>query len=195
MLPPEEPARRVAQPDDPPLFTREPKPDVQSVHWRGRDLMPLLGRLGREVDLGAGGPRRTLRLHNPGLPYGTTNTFWASIQVILPGEVATAHRHSASAFRFVMHGDGAWTTVDGESAYELLNARMAPEPTPQAPEFPPLPQTYDLPPLPEPERDGPSAAERIMANPAVKSFLRSAASAAGREISRSIFGTGRRRRR
>ncbi|NUZ06102.1 cupin domain-containing protein [Piscinibacter koreensis] len=105
---------RVAQPDDPPLFTREPKPDVQSLHWRGRDLMPLLERLGREVDLGAGGPRRTLRLHNPGLPYGTTNTFWASIQVILPGEVATAHRHSANAFRFVMQGDGAWTTVDGE---------------------------------------------------------------------------------
>ncbi|MBY6676277.1 MULTISPECIES: helicase HerA-like domain-containing protein [unclassified Rhodococcus (in: high G+C Gram-positive bacteria)] len=87
------------------------------------------------------------------------------------------------------------TTVDGESAYELLNARMAPEPTPQQPEFPPLPQTYDLPPLPAPEPEGPSAAERIMANPAVKSFLRSAASAAGREISRSIFGTGRRRRR
>lgn len=105
---------RVHQPDDPPLFTREPKPDMQSVHWRGSDLMPLLERLGREVDLGAGGPRRTLRLHNPGLEYGTTHTFWASIQVILPGEVATAHRHTASAFRFIMQGHGASTTVDGE---------------------------------------------------------------------------------
>ncbi len=105
---------RVSQPDDPPLFTREPEPDVQSVHWRGRDLMPLLDRLGREVDLGAGGPRRTLRLHNPGLAFGTTHTFWGSIQVILPGEVATAHRHSANAFRFIMHGQGSWTNVDGE---------------------------------------------------------------------------------
>ena len=105
---------RVHQSDDPPLFTREPRPDMRSMHWRGRDLMPLLDRLGREVDLGAGGPRRTLRLHNPGLPYGTTHTFWASIQVILPGEVATAHRHSANAFRFIMHGHGASTTVDGE---------------------------------------------------------------------------------
>lgn len=38
-------------------------------------------------------------------------------------------------------------------------------------------------------------AEQILGNSAVKSFLRSAASAAGREISRSIFGTGKRRRR
>ena len=37
-----------------------------------------------------------------------------------------------------------------------------------------------------------SAAERIMKNPAVKSFLRSAATVAGREISRSIFGTRKR---
>ncbi|CAN5639779.1 cupin domain-containing protein [soil metagenome] len=105
---------RVHQPDDPPLFTREPKPDVQTVHWRWADLEPLLSRLGSEVDLGASGPRRTIRLHNPGLSFGTTNTFWASIQVILPGEVATAHRHSASALRFIMQGSGATTTVDGE---------------------------------------------------------------------------------
>lgn len=105
---------RVAQPDDPPLFTLEPRPDVQSIHWRGRDLMPLLDRLGREVDLPSSGPRRTLRLHNPGLAYGTTHTFWASIQVILPGEVAAAHRHSANAFRFILRGHGSWTNVDGE---------------------------------------------------------------------------------
>jgi gentisate 1,2-dioxygenase len=105
---------RVHQPDDPPLFTREPRPDVRSIHWRGSDLLPLLERLGREVELGAGGPRRTLRLHNPGLAHGTTHTFWASIQVILPGEVATAHRHTANAFRFIMRGRGASTTVDGE---------------------------------------------------------------------------------
>lgn len=104
----------VAQPDDPPLFTREPQSSMRSVHWRWSDLEPLLDRIGREVDLDASGPRRTLRLQNPGLPYGTTHTFWASIQVILPGEVATAHRHTANAFRFIMHGAGAWTTVDGE---------------------------------------------------------------------------------
>ncbi|GAA5232448.1 cupin domain-containing protein [Verticiella sediminum] len=105
---------RVHQPDDPPLFTREPSSATQTVHWRWRDLEPLLERLGREIALGSAGMRRTLRLQNPGLPYGTTHTFWASIQVILPGEVAEAHRHTASAFRFIMKGGGATTTVDGE---------------------------------------------------------------------------------
>ncbi len=105
---------RVHQAGDPPFFTAEPRPAMQSVHWRWDDLAPLLERIGRDVDLAAGGPRRTLRLHNPGLPVGTTHTFWGSIQVILPGEVATAHRHSANALRFIMKGQGAWTTVEGE---------------------------------------------------------------------------------
>jgi gentisate 1,2-dioxygenase len=105
---------RVHQPDDPPLFTREPRSAMKPVHWRWKDLEPLLQRIGSEVDLDSAGPRRTLRLANPGLPYGTTHTFWASIQVILPGEVAGAHRHTASAFRFIMQGSGATTTVEGE---------------------------------------------------------------------------------
>ncbi|WP_068280161.1 helicase HerA-like domain-containing protein [Aldersonia kunmingensis] len=73
-------------------------------------------------------------------------------------------------------------SIDRESAYEMLTARIiAAEPEP-APE--PAPQSA-------PED---SAAEKIMGNPAVKSFLRSAASAAGREITRSLFGTRKRRR-
>ncbi|WP_208328662.1 cupin domain-containing protein [Paraburkholderia sp. BL6665CI2N2] len=84
------------------------------LHWRWNDLAPMLERVGAGLKLEAGGNRRTLRLTNPGLPYGTTPTFWASIQYILPGEVATAHRHTAHALRFIMHGHGAFTTVDGE---------------------------------------------------------------------------------
>ena len=105
---------RVHQPDDPPLFTREPKSSMQPLHWRWSDLEPLLERIGASLALEAKGNRRTLRLTNPGLPYGTTPTFWGSIQVILPGEVATAHRHTATALRFIMQGSGAFTTVDGE---------------------------------------------------------------------------------
>jgi gentisate 1,2-dioxygenase len=105
---------RVQQPDDPPLFTRTPQSAMQTVHWRCTDLEPLLERLGQQLTLEPGGNRRTLRLHNPGLPYGTTHTFWASIQVIMPGEVASNHRHTANAFRFIMKGAGATTTVNGE---------------------------------------------------------------------------------
>ncbi|MFD4183629.1 helicase HerA-like domain-containing protein [Rhodococcus sp. NPDC058514] len=84
-------------------------------------------------------------------------------------------------------------TIDRESAYEKLTASVSGAPNADGIELPPaLP---DLPDLPPPPPDEPSAVERIMENSAVKSFLRSAATVAGREISRSIFGTGRRRRR
>ena len=105
---------RVHQPDDPPLFTREPHSTMAPVHWRWSELEPLLERIGRDMDIGSGGQRRTLRLANPGLAAGTTPTFWGSIQVILPGEVAEAHRHTANALRFIMKGSGATTTVEGE---------------------------------------------------------------------------------
>jgi len=87
-------------------------------------------------------------------------------------------------------------TIDRESAYEKLTAKVvaAPDVDPTL-DIPPLQDLPDLPPPPPPVAEGPTVAEQILGNTAVKSFLRSAASAAGREISRSIFGTGRRRRR
>jgi gentisate 1,2-dioxygenase len=103
----------VHQPEDPPLFTREPVSAMQPCHWRAADIAELLEKIGANLKLEAGGNRRTLRLTNPGLPYGTTPTFWCSIQYILPGEIATAHRHEATALRFVMQGSGAETIVDG----------------------------------------------------------------------------------
>ncbi|WP_051481588.1 cupin domain-containing protein [Paraburkholderia nodosa] len=109
---------RVAQPTDGPLFTRTPHSSMQATHWKAADLARLLDKIGANLKLEAGGQRRTLRLANRGLPFGTTPTFWASIQVILPGEIATAHRHTASALRFIMKGRGADTIVNGER-YEM----------------------------------------------------------------------------
>lgn len=106
---------KIHQHDDPPLFTRVPEPSMVPMHWRWDELNGFLEELGRVLDLRPGGARRTLRLANPGLEYGTTPTFWASIQYILPGEVATAHRHTPAAFRFVMQGSGCTTTVNGEN--------------------------------------------------------------------------------
>ncbi|MFE7422301.1 helicase HerA-like domain-containing protein [Rhodococcus sp. NPDC057529] len=84
-------------------------------------------------------------------------------------------------------------TVDRESAYEKLTAKVAGAPAAEPGlDLPPLP---DLPPPAPAQAEGPNMAEQILGSSAVKSFLRSAASAAGREISRSIFGTGRRRTR
>lgn len=105
---------RVRDPNDEPTIAREPGSSMRAIQWRRDDIARLLHLVATEIGLEAGGDRRTLRLTNPGLPYGTTPTIWAGIQHILPGEIATAHRHSPHAFRFIMAGSGASTTVDGE---------------------------------------------------------------------------------
>jgi gentisate 1,2-dioxygenase len=43
-----------------------------------------------------------------------TQSLYAGLQLILPGETAPTHRHSASALRFIVEGTGAYTAVDGE---------------------------------------------------------------------------------
>jgi gentisate 1,2-dioxygenase len=60
--------------------------------------------------------RRVLMLENPGLrgKASVTNSLYAGIQLILPGDIAPAHRHTQSALRFVIEGHNAYTTVDGE---------------------------------------------------------------------------------
>ena len=60
--------------------------------------------------------RRVLILENPGLRGQSkiTTDLYAGVQLVLPGEVAPAHRHTQSALRFVLEGDGAHTAVNGE---------------------------------------------------------------------------------
>ncbi|TDP97883.1 helicase HerA-like domain-containing protein [Labedaea rhizosphaerae] len=77
-------------------------------------------------------------------------------------------------------------TVDRESAYELMAAKATPPPE-QKPELTPEQKQ------PEPEHDEPGFFEKALGNSAVKSFLRSTASALGREITRGLFGTRRKR--
>ncbi|GAA1310115.1 ATPase [Planotetraspora silvatica] len=79
------------------------------------------------------------------------------------------------------------TAIDRESAYEMLSARLA---------APASTDTYGAPPRePEPRRhEEKSVLEGVLGSSAFKSLTRSAASALGREITRSIFGTARRRR-
>ncbi len=90
-------------------------------------------------------------------------------------------------------------SFDRYSAYERLVAKLAPEPEPgpgSAPaEPPPVPGQFDLPPMPEPAEQEPGFLDKMMDSPAFKSAMRSAGTVIGREITRSIFGTGRRRSR
>ena len=57
-----------------------------------------------------------LVLENPGLRGQSkiTTSLYAGVQLVMPHEVAPAHRHSQSALRFVLEGKGAHTSVDGE---------------------------------------------------------------------------------
>ncbi|MGW3539284.1 helicase HerA-like domain-containing protein [Nocardia niigatensis] len=78
-------------------------------------------------------------------------------------------------------------TIDAESAYEILTAKIQATAQRQADEAAAKPSRSAK---PAPQED--SMAEKIVNNPAFKNFLRSAATVAGREISRSIFGTRKR---
>ena len=93
-----------------------PKPTATQPHlWRWRDIEPLLHESSDFLALHRGAERRVLRLRNPGVPERTAaHTLVVALQYLLPGEVAPAHRHSPSAIRFMLRGEGAYTTVDGE---------------------------------------------------------------------------------
>ena len=93
----------------------EPMPTATACLWKYSEMRPLLERSGRLVSA-ADAERRVAMLLNPGigrLPF-TTDTIYAGLQLILPGEVARAHKHTAFAMRFIIEGDVAYTGVGGE---------------------------------------------------------------------------------
>ena len=98
------------------LMPHHPTPRAVPYLWRWAELYPLAARSAELVPVGRGGERRAIGLGNPGLPGDpyATPTLWAAIQYLAPRENAPEHRHSQSAFRFVLEGDGVWTVVDGD---------------------------------------------------------------------------------
>ena len=85
--------------------------------------------------------------------------------------------------------------VDRESAYEMLNKRMEAAPAPEASD--PAAPAPAAPPAQKPAKapkQEPGMVEQVVGSSAFKSALRSAGTVIGREITRSIFGTSRRRR-
>jgi gentisate 1,2-dioxygenase len=100
------------------LIMKEPRPAAQPYLWNWAQMRPWLlesaGLISAEE-----AERRVLVLENPGLRGKSriTNSLYAGLQLIMPGEVAPAHRHSQSALRFVVDGHGAYTAVDGERVF------------------------------------------------------------------------------
>jgi len=99
------------------LVTPEPKTQMQPALWKFPEIEKLMLEAG-DVITAEEAERRVLVLENPGEPGKSriTNTLFAGIQLILPGEIADAHQHVASAIRFVLKGKGAYTAVEGEKA-------------------------------------------------------------------------------
>jgi gentisate 1,2-dioxygenase len=100
------------------LLTLTPQGKARPYLWRYADLRPHLLRAGELVSTQEA-ERRVLMLLNPGLEgaAATTPTLFAGMQLILPGEIARAHRHSPSAIRLIVEGHGAYTAVDGERCF------------------------------------------------------------------------------
>ncbi len=100
------------------LAPPEPTARAAPSKWAFDEVRAHLLEAGRLISAEEA-ERRVVVLANPGLPgkLQATDTLYAGLQLILPGEVAPPHRHSQSALRFVMEGQGAYTAVDGEKAW------------------------------------------------------------------------------
>jgi gentisate 1,2-dioxygenase len=116
--------RRIAQRHMTPLWElmsalvpeRPVSPCVPAI-WRYDEVRPWLMESGQLISA-AEAVRRVLILENPGLPGSSaiTQSLYAGLQLILPGEVAPSHRHTQSALRLIVEGSGAYTAVEGERA-------------------------------------------------------------------------------
>ena len=97
------------------LVPPEPRSPAVPALWRYAELREHVMEAGRVITAEEA-ERRVLILENPGLRGQSciTQSLYAGLQLILPGEVAPAHRHTQSALRLVLDGEGAYTAVDGE---------------------------------------------------------------------------------
>jgi gentisate 1,2-dioxygenase len=97
------------------LVPQRPATPCVPALWKYDEVRPFLMRAGEAITAEEA-VRRVLILENPALrgQSAITQSLYAGLQLILPGEVAPSHRHTQSALRFIVEGSGAYTAVDGE---------------------------------------------------------------------------------
>ena len=114
--------RRIAQANLTPLWElmsslvpQKPQSPCLPAIWRYQEVRPWLMESGRLISAKEA-VRRVLILENPGMRScsAITQSLFAGLQLILPGEVAPSHRHAQSALRLIVEGSGAFTAVEGE---------------------------------------------------------------------------------
>ncbi|NQV56734.1 MAG: cupin domain-containing protein [Rhodospirillales bacterium] len=93
------------------------EPQITSVPhiWKYDELRGILMESGDLISAQEA-QRRVLMLENPAFQdqCKATETLFTGLQLILPGEIAPAHRHTPNALRLILEGDGAYTSVNGE---------------------------------------------------------------------------------
>src|ERR1700723_3734524 len=98
------------------MVTRQPITPALPARWDYDAVVrPFLMQAGGLITAKEA-ERRVLILENPGLRGQSkiTTSLFAGVQMVVPGDIAPAHRHTQSALRFVLDGKGAYTSVDGE---------------------------------------------------------------------------------
>jgi gentisate 1,2-dioxygenase len=92
-----------------------PQPGSVPTIWHWRTIEPHV-RKAAELVSAEKAARRVVMLVNPGRKEwsAAAGLLYTGVQIMKPGEFTSAHRHQASALRFVMEGQGAYTVVDGE---------------------------------------------------------------------------------
>ena len=100
------------------LVMPEPNSRCRPAIWRYDEVRPSIMEAGNIITAKEA-ERRVLILENPALHGESkiTNSLYAGLQLILPGEVAPAHRHTQSALRFIIEGEQGYTAVEGERTY------------------------------------------------------------------------------
>ena len=92
-----------------------PQPKSVPTLWKWKKIERFVRRA-PELVSAEKAARRVVMLVNPGRKEwsAAAGLLYTGVQVMNPGEFTSAHRHQASALRFVMEGRGAYTVVDGE---------------------------------------------------------------------------------
>lgn len=103
------------------LNTIEPQAKPIPYLWKKDLILRNLEEAEDLLEVGKGADRRAVFLINPGMKDfgplglgGATQTLYAAVQAVKPGEVAPAHRHTTTALRFILKGHGGKGSVNGE---------------------------------------------------------------------------------
>jgi len=92
-----------------------PQPKSVPALWPWKRIEPYVRKAASLVSAEKAA-RRVVMLVNPGRKEwsAAAGLLYTGVQIMNPGEFTSAHRHQASALRFIMEGRGAYTVVDGE---------------------------------------------------------------------------------